>query len=277
MTKPKAKPERPTPTMPPHLSVSAAEAWDTCNRKWHGKYVVGVPDPSGHEADVGKMAHRVLEYLGALPPGMRTPEIARHVALRLWINVPIETYREAMGHVIRALRNLEVSAGDSIAVEMELTTVLSGVPFLGYLDRADALPSGAARISDYKTGKRPGRPDWLDPKKRQVAIYAAAFEVLTGRPVHEGAIVWTVDGHVDLFDLDDEMLSDSLRWFRSQWDGIATAVETDTFAATPNPLCSWCPMAMTCPEGQQAILARRDDGKSIGPHGEAFLAAYQAG
>jgi len=261
---------------PDHFSVSAAETWGTCPKKWHGKYVDKIPDPVGPEADIGKMAHLVLERLGSFKPGRRSPEVAVQLGNRLWTERTKPERREAMGHVVRALRNLEIAAGEPVMLERELRTTLAGVPFLGYLDRADQLPSGALRILDYKTGQRKAGPRnaWLAPKGRQLAIYAAAVEVIDGRPVHQGALIWTAYSpvKVDEFEMDDEFLADALAWFSGVWDEILAAFDNDVFEAKPGALCSWCSLVAGCPEGREAVIERAAiKGKSIGPHGQAVL------
>ncbi len=139
------------PTEPPHhFSPSAADTFEDCQQKWYAKYVMRVPDPAGPEAEVGTMAHEVLEELCLEPSGHRTPEAAKAISRRLWASMPVAQRRAAWGHVVRALRNVEVSHGDVVSVEQTLEVPLAGVPFKGILDRADSLPSGAVRILDYK-------------------------------------------------------------------------------------------------------------------------------
>lgn len=262
------------PELPHHLSVSGAETWEDCPRKWHAKYVLKIRDEAGPEAEIGKMAHAVLEHVGAFAVGKRTPQVALSISRRAWKDSPPEMRRVAMGHVLRALNNLEVAAGEVVLLEAKLETVLAGVPFLGYLDRADALGSGALTIIDYKTGKRKVGPrgSWLLPKKRQLAIYAAAVETIHGRPVHQGRNVWTAKGIVDEYEMDNDTLAEALAWLRGCWDEILDAIEADHFPANPGPLCSWCSVVAECPEGTEAVIARsKVRGKSIGAQGQAVL------
>lgn len=583
---------------PPHFSPSAAETYEGCPRKWYAKYVMKVPDPAGPEAAIGTLAHEVLEELCVLDSGSRTPAAALALSKVLWAEAPPELRRDAWGHVVRALMNLEVSHGDVLDVERELLVDLVGVPFKGILDRADLLPSGAVRILDYKglaldtplptpsgwttmgavevgdellgadgepclvtvksglhdrpcyrvrfddgssivadnehlwevhsayygpqgvvatedlpgllrtkkkphqrhlfipnaaplglpvadlpldpwvlglwlgdgkrssgeitwhddsgvaevltsrgweigartsttstvlglrsalrrlgilgtknvppaylrgsveqrldllrglmdsdgtwnvkrkqavfvntdkalasavyelvvslgwraswwegrgsgfgvvchqyrvsfrpieanpflttrkaslvgeaatrsrrrlivsvelvptvptacvqvdspgslylcgeqmvpthnTGKRePGRNnEYLAPKKRTLMLYAAAVEALDGRPVHEAALIWTATGKVDDFEVDDIEIAGAVRWLRRAWESLNRDLVSGEFAAQPGPLCSWCPGAGRCPEGQEAIVARAAQGKSIGPHGIPVVAA----
>lgn len=265
------------PTEPPHhFSPSAADTFEDCQQKWYAKYVMRVPDPAGPEAEVGTMAHEVLEELCLEPSGHRTPEAAKAISRRLWASMPVAQRRAAWGHVVRALRNVEVSHGDVVSVEQTLEVPLAGVPFKGILDRADSLPSGAVRILDYKTGKRPGRADWMAGKRRTLMLYSAAYEVVEGRPVHEAALVWTASGKVDDYEVDDIEIAGAVRWFRQTWETLLEALDRGRFEADPGPLCSWCPGAASCPEGQEAILERARAGKSIGPFGEPIVAAAVA-
>jgi len=266
--------------MPAHLSFSAAETWEDCHRKWAAKYVLYVPDEAGAAADIGKMAHLVLQGLGRFKAGRRTDEHAAVLAERAWAGKDDEKQAAAMGHVEAALTILEVSAGDVLRIEMDMDLVLAGVPFKGFLDRADEIPADvpggiAARVLDYKTGKRPGRRDWMAKKYRQLYLYAAGFETVTGIPVHEGAFVWTKTGKVDTIYIDADGIGDTLDWFRSVWSGIRAAVEAYDFDADPGPLCSWCPVVQQCPEGTRATIERHEKGKSIGEHGQPIIDALQ--
>lgn len=138
------------PALPGHFSPSAADTFESCPRKWHAKYVLKVADEAGPAAEVGTMTHEVLEELCVNPPGGRTPEAAKAISDRLWADMQLNQRRSAWGHVVRALQNLEVTHGDVVSVEERLRVDLAGVPFLGLLDRVDALPSGAVRVLDYK-------------------------------------------------------------------------------------------------------------------------------
>lgn len=259
--------------LPKYLSPSAADTFESCPRKWFAKYVMKVPDPAGPEAEVGTLAHEVLEQLCLEPAGKRTATAATKIAKDLWTEADQGQRRAAWGHVVRALRNDEVALGDVIAIERVLEVELAGVPFKGILDRADELPSGAVRILDYKTGKRPGKPAWLADKKRTLMLYAAGFEVAEGRPVHEAALVWTANGRVDDFEVDDVEIARAVRWFRQTWDELCATIDAGVaFRAEPGPLCSWCPGAGSCPEGQVAIRERAAAGKSIGEFGLGVLA-----
>lgn len=256
--------------LPPHLSYSAASNWYDCNKKWHAIYVLRFPDPSGPEAEIGTMAHRVLQALGHVRPGLRTPQLAALLAARHWAKLDADraARRAALAHVIRGLRNLDVAQGEVVFAEADLLIPLGGVPFKGYVDLGLGLPSGALHIFDYKTGKHPGRRDWLADKVPQLMLYAAAIEEVYGRPVHEASFIWTANGRVDDFDVTHDSVAAAVGWLRRAWEGIEESLRTDEWAASPGPLCSWCPAVLTCPEGREAVLARAaDPSKSIGASG----------
>lgn len=261
---------------PAYLSPSAADTYESCPQKWYAKYVMKVPDPAGPEAEVGTLAHAVLEGLAAFPPGERTAAAALALADEQWAGVDRGQRRLAWGHVVRALRNLEVTHGDVVSAEEVLEVSIGGVPFKGIIDRADELPSGAVRILDYKTGKRPGRSDWLEDKRRTLMLYAAGFEVAHERPVQEAALVWTATGVVDDFDVDDFVVAGAVKWFAGVWNDLNESLDSGDFPPRPGNLCSWCPGAGNCSAGQEAILARAREGKSIGPFGEPIVAAAEA-
>jgi putative RecB family exonuclease len=250
-----------------HLSFSSAETFEDCPAKWAAHYIDGVRSEPGPEAIQGTMAHDVLEALAALDPGERTPARAREVVGELWEGIPKRDRRIAWAHVTRGLSMLEIVAGEVIGAELHLAAKLGGVPFTGRLDRADQAVDGV-RILDYKAGKYPGRVEWMEPKYRQIQLYAAAYEEMFDRLVAEGAIVWLAPGRITEVPLERRDIRFAIEWLQRIWDRIIECFETDDWPAQPGPLCSWCPTCATCESGMVVIRARsKDASKSLGAYG----------
>lgn len=261
--------------LPPHWSVSAAEAFEDCARRWHGKYVEELPDPPGDAADIGSMVHAVMEQVCWLDPWDRTIDAAARIAGLLWVAAPRPLKRTAWEHVTRALADLEIQHGEVVATEQRVLVELGGVMFKGFVDRLDRTDGGVSVI-DYKTGFHP--PPWfLAPKLRQVTLYAAAIEALGQGPVTDAALFWTRDGQFDRITIDQGTVEEAVWWLRGTWDDLRRAVESQQFPPTPSALCSWCPQVSDCPEGLAAVRKRAKDGDaSLGEWGVAAIRGRRA-
>lgn len=268
MTDPKPEPRR--------LSFSAADTWDGCPKKWHAKYVDHIDDPSGPEALAGTLTHTLLEHIIALPAEKRDAKAIGRLAHEHWPeDTPDSARSKAIMLTFAALRLPELSAGTvatTAVAERRIETELGGVPFVAVIDRTDTLPSGAAAILDYKTGKRNGA--FLDSKRTQVMLYAASVEAADRRPVAEASIVWIPLAITDRWPVARSDLTEAVDWLGNIAGEIAHAEETGVYKPKPGHLCSWCPVVATCPEGMDAVRRRaRNPSKSLGDHGIAALAA----
>lgn len=266
--------EAPEMPRPATISVSAADTYDKCPRQWHAKYVLRLEDPSGPEAIAGTLTHTVLEHLAAEPPERRNLRTAASIADLYWPEVDAALRAKAMAFVSLALKLPTSRQPGTVVAERRVETELAGIPFVGIIDLTETTASGAAIVTDWKTGKRPDRADWLEPKLRQVTLYAAAVEAHDKRPVAEGRIVWIPIGHIDVVPITRSAITEAVDWLGNIWTSIEQDLAEDRFDPSPGPLCSWCPACGDCPEGMVAIRARaKRPGKSLGDHGIAALAA----
>lgn len=264
--------------IPPRLSVSSADTWHECRAKWKAKYLDRIEDPPGPEALAGTLTHLLLEHLLSVPVGLRDRHTTAALAAELWPDDLPDVLRErALLLSFAALELPELTTlgpATPSTAERRLETELGGVPFVGIVDRTDELPSGAARVVDYKTGKRPDRDDWLEPKRRQVLLYAAAVEAVDRRPVTEASIVWIPIAHTDDVEVSRSAVTEAVDWLGETWVQIGRAAELGVYEPDPGPLCSWCPAVAGCEPGLEAVRRRaRNPSKSLGQHGIDALAA----
>lgn len=265
---------------PTHLSPSSATLFDQCPKRWHFKYVLRQPEPSGQAALVGTFAHRVLELVCGLPPGFRTLDQAKAMAKQLWPEAEADAdfqaleldeagaraFRWQAWLAITGLWSLEDPAGvDVVSTEQRVTAKLNGVPFVGVIDRVDRLGEHLV-VSDYKSGSLPG-PRYRDGRLQQVMLYAAALTEATRQQPHRARLLYLGQRILNVT-VTDRRVEAATEKLAGTWAGITSACTTGTFEARAGVLCGWCPFVDQCAEGQ-AELARRAEAGTLPAHAPA--------
>lgn len=277
------------------LSPSAAAMWRQCPRRWWYRYVDRLPEPPpGESAVLGTFVHRILELLLAEEPAERTEARARELARAAWEEISASDdwaaleLDETMAKRFRLHAWATVEAYFSVlrpaevvpvAREQEVEVELDGVPFRGFIDLVeedvDASADGRRRIvvTDYKTGKPPvqgkpwsaeqdaermWQPLWYaaalaaqgehEPVRARL-LYVNAFEPRRGQPFVPRTRELSAE-------VDEERLAQARGELRRRWDEIAAAREAGSAAASPGPLCAWCPFVAVCDEGQAECQRR---------------------
>lgn len=263
---------------PQSLSPSGASTFRQCARRWKFRYIDKLPDPPGEPALRGTFVHRVLEELLAVAPSQRTLERARAICRDLWphtaedpdftsLELPPEDERAFRWNAWRDVEGYfqldDPTEVDVVDRERDVRTTLDGVPFRGIVDLVDRVPDGL-RITDYKTGRPPGKR-FLDSRLSQVWLYAAALASV-GDDVREVRLLYLGEtgGRPDdrqpteiARPFDPDAAAHAVDEHRVTWDRIADAVADGHYEPTPGPLCSWCPYRDDCPEGQLEHQRRR--------------------
>lgn len=257
---------------PPHLSPSSAAAFDHCPRRWRFKYVDRQPEPSGQAALVGTFAHRVLEFLCALPSVHRTPDQAKALAKKLWPEFELDADYESLDLddagargfrwqawlAIAGLWDLEDPARvDVVATEQKIKVTLGDVPFVGIIDRVDRIGDKLV-VTDYKSGALPG-VRWRSDKLQQVMLYAAALAGAGDEQPDRARLLYLGQRILDVA-VTDRRLEEAQGKLSETWAGVKTACESEEFEARTGVLCGWCPFADQCPEGRQEITRRATEG-----------------
>jgi len=262
---------------PPYLSPSSASTYRSCPRRWKFRYIDRLPDPAGEAAIAGTFAHRVLELLMEEPAHLRTTDRAREIARDVWPEtachddfVALELddqqqrrFRWLAWTAIEGLWRLENPAEiDVVANEQKVDTHLGEVPFRGIVDRLEREVSDFATglvVSDYKSGRAPSRR-YADARLEQVLLYAAAVEAKTGERPTAARLLYLGQCIIETA-VTDELVEAAVSGLSTTWRAINTAVESDTFDASPGPLCGWCPYAGECPEGLAELELRHSSGR----------------
>ena len=257
---------------PTHLSPSSASTFEQCPRRWRYKYVDKLPDPSGRAALVGGFAHRVLELLCELPRPLRTRDQAKALARACWPEVEgdpdyqalqldhaaARDFRWAGWAAIAGLWALEDPATvDVLGTERSVQTTLGGVPFVGIVDRVDAVGDEVV-VTDYKSGTLPS-VRFQEDKVSQVLLYAAALESVDGRRPDRARLLYLGQRVLDI-PVSDDNLGPAVDALAGTWQSVGSACQEDRFESRPGVLCGWCPYVDSCDEGRQEILRRQAEG-----------------
>lgn len=258
--------------LPPHLSPSSASAFDHCPRRWRFKYIERQPEPSGQAALVGTFAHRVLEFLCALPPAHRTPDQAKALAKKLWPEFELDedyvaldltdessrAFRWQAWLAIAGLWDLEdPSRVDVVSTEQKVKVTLGDVPFVGIIDRVDRIADSLV-VTDYKSGNLPGIR-WRSDKLKQVMLYAGALAGAGGEQPARARLLYLGQRILDTA-VTERRLEEAQTQLSETWAEVKTACTTDEFEARTGVLCGWCPFVDQCPEGRAELVKRTSEG-----------------
>ncbi len=272
------------PARPKHLSPSSASMFRQCAQRWKFRYVDRLPDPPGEAALAGTFAHRVLEDLLGLEPQERTMDRARELAKEIWSETAGDQDFEALDldsdgifnfkwmawRAIEGLWDLEdPKTVELVSTEERVSVEIGGVPFVGYIDRVEATSDGLV-VSDYKSGRAPGRRFYKD-RLEQVLLYAAALGELHGAlPVR--ARLMYLGQRIDETEVTAENVAEVTQRLADTWEELLRATETGEFPPEPGPLCGWCAFVRHCPEGL-AEVERRHQAGSLRPDAPALAEA----
>ncbi|MBT4655904.1 MAG: PD-(D/E)XK nuclease family protein [Actinobacteria bacterium] len=259
--------------LPKFFSPSASNTYQQCPLRWKFRYVDKLPDPPGVPALVGTFAHRVLELLCEEPAPQRTSARAKELARQVWpeisghkdfqaLDLNDEEQRDFRWRSWKAIEGLwdleNPSEVDVLSTEKRMRTELSGVPFMGIIDRLDQAQDGTV-VTDYKSGKPPRVAD-RDHALEQILLYAAAVEAESGERPVRGQLLYLGKETLET-EVTADRLADCTGQLASIWSSLNKDCAADTFAASPGPLCGWCPYAGRCEDGAKEIKRRLAAGR----------------
>ena len=272
------------PVRPRHLSPSSASVFRQCPQRWKFRYVDRLPDPPGEAALAGTFAHKVLEGLLGLEPQERTMDSARALAKETWSDMEVDGDFKALELDPDGIRNFKWTAWRAIEglwdledpktvelidTETEVSVEIGGVPFIGYIDRVEVSPDGVV-ISDYKSGRAPGRKFSKD-RLEQVLLYAAALAELQGALPARARLLY-LGQRIDETQVTAENVREVTQRLADTWEELLQRSETGEFPPEPGPLCGWCAFVRRCPEGL-AEVERRHQAGSLRPDAPALAEA----
>jgi putative RecB family exonuclease len=261
---------------PSGLSPSSIDLWLQCPRKFREEKVRGRSGGTGEAALLGTFVHLILEHLMKLPSGERSLGAARELALSCWsefssssewvgwaadAEVDVTSFRRRAWASVCGYFEIENPDGvEVLDTERFLNATVAGVPLRGIVDRIDQDIFDDVVIVDYKTGKVPA-PWFRAAKFRQLNLYAALYEALTGVRPGEGRLLFTSFGEVIGTTVTPESVDEAVEVASTAWSEIAVSFESGRWEARPGPLCGWCPFVGECAEGLDEVRERRAAGK----------------
>lgn len=242
--------------MPPRVSYSQLSKFNQCGLRYYFNYLASWTEPQTSSLVGGNIAHDVIERLYRLPNEERTLEKAldllREHGPRLLKSSEFAKFADdnAMkANVKEAVENLFKLENPSELVvapehlEMELEVEIDGVKFFGKVDRFTV--DGVNRVTDYKTGKNPGR--YIDDKLKQPYLYALAFKIQHDIDVDEVELIFLNAKHIEKRPVDfsiAEAMGVSLVKMRADAE---LSVSASAWDARPGKLCSYCIFEAVCP------------------------------
>lgn len=262
---------------PPYLSPSSASTFRSCAKRWKFRYIDRLADPAGEAALAGTFAHRVLELLLDEAPVQRTTDRARELAREVWPETETDPdyvaleldadqerrFRWLGWTAIEGLWQLEDPAQVTlVATEQKIDTHIGEVPFRGIVDRLERASADAEAglvVSDYKSGRAPS-PRFQHDRLDQVLLYAAAVEASNGERPKAARLLYLGQCIIET-EVTSELLEASISALHDTWSEIGSAVTTQTYEASPGPLCGWCPYAGECTEGLSELELRQSSGR----------------
>ncbi|WP_139983357.1 RecB family exonuclease [Nocardioides litoris] len=247
------------------LSPSRASEFTSCPLLFRFRSVDRLPEPPSPQAVRGTLVHKVLEDLFELEAGERTPERAAAMLEPTWAALQADEPEAAAVLDDEALDEQEwlTSCHEVLAryfrledprrvepAERELfveAVLDSGLLLRGVIDRVDAAPDGALRLSDYKTGKAP-REGFEAAALFQLRFYALVLWRTRGTVPRSLRLLYLGgDGEAVTHEPDEDDLRATERKVEAIWRAIRYAEQTGDYRPRRSSRCSWCPHRSLCP------------------------------
>ena len=243
-------------TLPPRVSYSQMSLYQQCGLKFFFGYIAGWQEPPTAALVGGNITHLVAEHLYKLSPEQRTIEAALELLrdhgpefLRKPQNVRFADDNDMKATVRQAIENLfQVEDPTKIVVqpehlEMNLCVPINGVDFTGTVDRFTQ--DGLNRVSDYKTGKGPGR--FLGKRLAQPYLYALAFKTHHAIEVHEVELIYLNASEVHRLPVEPGHMENAGQQLVEMSEGSKNDFANSSWEAKTGPLCNFCAFKDVCP------------------------------
>lgn len=248
------------------LSPSACSTYLQCPLKYKYEKIDKRPQDPSPSLARGNFVHAILEELIALPAEDRTPARAKLIAKDVWAGIGGDNWRLAKD--IKALKLSPAAQREFkweswwcvenyFKVEDPTTVVAEGRErwvkgpvgkgmVRGIVDRFDRTDQGI-HVIDYKTGKKPRRPEWADSYIFQLSIYAILLSDELGEKVYEGSLYYLGDGHRADYEMDEGRFESATKTVTAIREGIDERIKNDSFEPQKSKLCDWCSFKPICP------------------------------
>lgn len=248
-----------------HLSPSQADSYERCPRRYALERRLRIGDDTSPYAQFGTLVHSALEMAEREVIGTGTLHSDKERALEcleeVWQTADFgsdQLNRAWLGKAVEAVGKLYDNwphpNGQPLALETRVERVLSGVPWIGVVDRVEDTDEGL-RVVDYKTSTQPMYVGDA-AESIQLAFYATAIAEQMGQPVAEAELWYprTSAKSVTRRSLDFARVGE----IEERMEAITDAIRSEEWAPSAGRHCERCSFRLSCPawpEGRGAFLA----------------------
>ena len=256
-------PDRPILAEGLHLSPSQADAYRTCPRKYALERRLHLDDPASPYAQFGSLVHKVLELAERqiIGTGRSHADIDDVLSIlrEVWETADFGTPELGAAWLKQAEDGLtklyERWPSDGIPIELEthVDSEISGVPWVGVIDRLEKTGHGL-KVVDYKTGKNP-----VSLREAATSIQLGFYAIAVAKAHQdavEGAEMWfprSPAKSVTTRSLDMEQLEDVHRLMEE----VTQSILAEAWEPRVSDACRYCSFKLSCPawpEGRGAFL-----------------------
>ena len=230
--------------------------YQQCGLKFYFSYLGGWREPPSAALTCGSITHEIVEHLYRLPSEERSLDRALELLrehgprmLKMTEFRPFENDNSMKAQIRDAVENLfTVENPQEIVVkpnhlEMELTVEINGVDFFGKVDRFTQ--DGLNRVTDYKTGKSPGK--YIEDKLAQPYLYALAFKLQHDIDVDEVELIFLNAKEVIRRPVEKSVMLSMGEKLAVMRAGSKTDIEASAWDAKVQRLCDYCSFQEACP------------------------------
>jgi putative RecB family exonuclease len=248
--------------VPTSLSPSRVESFTSCPLAFRFSSIERIPEPPAVHSTKGSFVHRVLELLFTAPPAARGGDAVEESFHRARVEYEAHPdftllgldpaageafFADSRSLVDNYLRMEDPSQVRDIGLEIRLEAALGDLTVRGIIDRLEIDHRDELVITDYKTGRPPGR-QFEQSKMGAVHLYAYMCESVFGRRPVAVRLMYLRTGEV----ITATPSAESTRFVTTRatavWNAVARACTTGDFRPRPGPLCRSCSFQRWCPE-----------------------------
>jgi putative RecB family exonuclease len=247
--------------VPTSLSPSRVESFTSCPLAFRFASIEQLPERPGPHATKGSLVHRALELLFTQPRHLRHGEVVRHSFDRAVAEYDIDPeftllglspadreafHADAWSLVEAYLRIEDPTQVRDIGLELRLEAAVGDLTLRGIIDRLDLDDDGELVVTDYKTGRAPGRQH-EQARLSGVHFYSFLCEATLGRRPAAIRLMYLRSGEI----ITARPTEQSVRFITTRatavWKAVERACTTGEFRPRQGPLCSYCSFQQWCP------------------------------
>lgn len=247
--------------VPSSLSPSRVEAFTSCPLAFRFASIERLPEVPGPHATKGSLVHRALELLFTHPRELRRDHVVRDSFDRAVAEFEVDPeftmlglgpeereifHADAWSLVEAYLRIEDPTQVRDIGLELRLEAAVGDLTLRGIIDRLELDDDGELVVTDYKTGRAPGR-NHEQSRLSGVHFYSFLCEATLGRRPTAIRLMYLRSGEV----ITARPTEQSVRFITTRatavWKAVERACTTGDFRPRQGPLCSYCSFQQWCP------------------------------